>query len=233
MNNIGKKMQNYAWILFDADDTLFKFDSFTGLKLMLASYGVVFSKRDYVEYQKLNKSLWIKYQQDLISAEQLQSQRFAVWGNKLNVDPHILNAAFLEIMAEICIPLDGAVNLLNALQDKVKLGIITNGFTQLQQTRLERTGLAKHFEVLVISEQVGFAKQHPGIFDHAMTLMNHPPREQVLMVGDTLESDIVGGLNAGFHTCWLNANKHAVPKHVKPHYHVTSLVELEKLLLKI
>jgi 5'-nucleotidase len=134
-------------------------------------------------------------------------------------------------MADICAPLHGASKLLNTLRGKVKLGIITNGFTELQQVRLERTGFRDHFDVLIISEQVGVAKPHPDIFEHALSVMGHPSRDKVLMVGDNPDSDILGGLNAGLHTCWVNADNKPEPADIKPHYQVSSLTELESLLM--
>ena len=224
-------MKTYEWILFDADDTLFHFDAFSGLKRMFSGFGIEFTEQYYQEYQAVNKSLWVEYQQGLISAPQLQQQRFTTWANKLAVSPQDLNSAFLSAMAEICAPLEGAVSLLNALRGKAKLGIITNGFTELQQARLERTGLANHFELLVISEQIGIAKPHIDIFMHALSAMANPRREQVLMVGDTPESDILGGMNAGLDTCWVNIHNKPIPAGILPVYQVASLLELEELLL--
>jgi 5'-nucleotidase len=180
----------YSWILFDADETLFSFDAFKGLQLMFSQYNQEFTRSDYDAYQLVNKGLWVLYQNGQITAGELQHQRFDAWGEKLNVSPTILNSAFLNSMADICSPLEGAVNLLQTLKGKAKLGIITNGFTQLQKIRLERTGLKEHFEFIIVSEEIGFAKPHKGIFDHAFELMGNPKREEVLMVGDTLESDI-------------------------------------------
>jgi putative hydrolase of the HAD superfamily/5'-nucleotidase len=134
-------------------------------------------------------------------------------------------------MAEICTPIDGAVSLLAALNGEARLGIITNGFTDLQQARLERTGLGHHFEVLVISEQVGMTKPDRQIFDHALSLMGDPARDRVLMVGDNPDSDIRGGINAGLDTCWVNADGRAAPEAMMPTYQVSSLAELESLLL--
>jgi 5'-nucleotidase len=226
-----KKMKIYEWILFDADDTLFHFDAFSGLQLMFSHFDITFTKQDYHEYQVINKSLWVDYQNGEITAQQLQHQRFNSWAEKLQVLPHELNSAFLSAMAEICMPLEGAISLLCALQGKAKLGIITNGFTELQQTRLERTGLSDHFELLVISEQVGVAKPHVDIFEHALSAMGNPAREKVLMVGDNPESDILGGINAGLDTCWINANNNPVPDGITPLYQVSSLSELKNLLL--
>lgn len=231
MNKEINKMAMYDWVLFDADDTLFRFDAFGGLQRMFSGLGVTFTQQDFQEYQTVNKPLWVEYQDGKITAQQLQHQRFSHWAEKLGTSTKELNSAFLAAMAEICAPLEGAVNLLNALKGKARLGIITNGFTELQQVRLERTGLRSHFDLLVISEQVGSAKPHRDIFDHALSLMGNPAREQVLMVGDNPDSDILGGLNAGLHTCWVNAENKPVPEGITPHYEVSSLLELEHLLL--
>lgn len=223
---------NWDWIFFDADETLFTFDSFGGLQRMFLDYSVTFTADDFQDYQAVNKPLWVEYQNGAISALQLQHQRFEGWAAKLKVPAGDLNDAFLNAMAEICTPLPGALSLLKSLKGKAKLGIITNGFTALQEIRLERTGLRDYFDLLVISEQIGVAKPHPKIFDYALEQAGNPARSRVLMVGDTAESDILGGMNAGLSTCWLNAHQRTLPDGVMPTWTVTSLGELEQLLCK-
>lgn len=223
---------NWDWIFFDADETLFTFDSFSGLQRMFLDYSVTFTAEDFQDYQAINKPLWVDYQNGAITSLQLQHQRFQSWADRLSVQPGDLNSAFVNAMAEICAPLPGAVSLLNALQGKCKMGIITNGFIALQQIRLERTGLRDHFDLIVISEQVGVAKPHPHIFDYALEQAGNPARSRVLMVGDTAESDILGGMNAGLATCWLNAHNRTLPEGINPTWTVTSLSELEQRLCK-
>ena len=222
----------WDWIFFDADETLFTFDSFTGLQRMFLDYSVTFTAEDFQDYQAVNKPLWVDYQNGAITSLQLQRQRFVGWGEQLNVPPEELNDAFMNAMAEICAPLPGAVSLVNALHGKVKMGIITNGFTSLQQICLERTGLRDRFDLLVISEEVGVAKPDPRIFDYALEQAGSPDRSRVLMVGDTAESDILGGINAGLSTCWLNAHHREQPAGIEPTWTVASLSELEQLLCK-
>ena len=222
----------WDWIFFDADETLFTFDSFTGLQRMFLDYSVTFTAEDFQDYQAVNKPLWVDYQNGAITSLQLQRQRFVGWGEQLNVPPEELNDAFMNAMAEICAPLPGAVSLVNALHGKVKMGIITNGFTSLQQIRLERTGLRDRFDLLVISEEVGVAKPDPRIFDYALEQAGSPDRSRVLMVGDTAESDILGGINAGLSTCGLNAHHREQPAGIEPTWTVASLSELEQLLCK-
>ena len=225
-------MKKWDWIFFDADETLFTFDSFSGLQRMFLDYSVTFTAEDFQDYQAVNQPLWVDYQNGAITSLQLQHQRFTSWAERLNVKPGDLNDAFMNAMAEICAPLPGAVSLLNALKGNVKMGIITNGFTSLQQIRLERTGLREHFDLLIISEEVGVAKPDRRIFDYALEQAGHPDRSRVLMVGDTAESDIRGGMNAEWATCWLNAHQRPLPEGITPDWTVTSLPELELLLCK-
>ena len=214
----------YQWILFDADETIFYFDNFAGLKNMFTRYDVSFTQNDFDEYQSLNKPLWVEYQNGKISAEQLQTRRFKHWSNKLNISAKELNSQFLDSMAEICKTLPGADELITYLHNNnIKMGIITNGFAQLQQIRLERTGFHSYFSPVVISELVGVAKPNPLIFQHAYEQMGAPDKAQVLMVGDTLESDILGGNNFGFDTCWLNHHDKAHTKEITPTHQVKEL----------
>lgn len=223
-------MKNYEWILFDADDTLFHFDAFAGLQQLFAQFERHFSEQDYREYQAVNKSLWVDYQNAKITAKQVQVQRFNSWANTLGLPAQDLNSAFLAVMAKICKPFEGVENVLKALEAKLKLGIVTNGFIELQEARLAQTGLREYFKILVISEQIGSAKPNPVIFDYALRLMGNPARDRVLMVGDNPETDILGGLNSGLHTCWFNVHNKVAPEHIEPHYQVASLVELQGLL---
>jgi 5'-nucleotidase len=228
MSNLLNK---YKWILFDADETLFHFDAFAGLKLMFSRFEVDFNIDDFTVYQQVNKPLWVEYQNGLISATHLQHTRFHHWANKLSVTPQHLNSQFLAAMADICQPLPGARELIDSLSGKVNLGIITNGFTELQNIRLSRTGFEDAFNPVVISEQLGIAKPDVAIFHHAFSLMGKPEKHQVLMVGDNLHSDILGGINAGIDTCWLNHHDEPISDDISPSYQVRNLTELHQLLI--
>ncbi len=233
--NIGAEelmiMKQYEWILFDADETLFHFDSFQGLQRMFSKFSYDFTNDDFVEYESINKPLWVDYQNGLINAQQLQQTRFKNWANKLQTSSEELNASFLTSMAEICAPVDGAEQLLTSIKGKAKLGVVTNGFVQLQRLRLEKTGLLHFFDLLVISEEVGVAKPDRRIFDHALTAMGNPRADKVLMVGDNPHSDIQGGINVGIDTCWINRTSKPTPAGIEPSYLLPSLVDLQRMLL--
>ncbi|MGF1740249.1 pyrimidine 5'-nucleotidase [Vibrio profundum] len=221
---------NYEWVLFDADETLFHFDAFQGMQLMFERKGVEFLQEDYQEYQRLNKPLWDDYQNGDITAAQIKHIRFQSWAEKLGTTTQELNNAFLQAMADICSMLPGAKELLDSLVGKVKLGIITNGFTELQAIRLEKMGLSEYFEHVVISEQVGVAKPDVKIFDYAMQKMGTADKSRVLMVGDNLLSDIKGGIGFGIDTCWLNSQAQGNPTELQPTFTVNTLSELQRLL---
>lgn len=156
-------MLKYPHILFDADDTLFHFDAFAGLQQLFGHYKLPFDQQEFRRYQQLNVPLWQQYQDGLISATELQQRRFEPYAQQLGVSALQLNADFLQAMTTLCTLLPGARELLDFLHGKAQLGIITNGFTAMQQARLEHCGVADRFDVLVISEEVGVAKPDPAI----------------------------------------------------------------------
>ncbi|NOH78885.1 pyrimidine 5'-nucleotidase [Vibrio sp. RE86] len=221
----------YDWILFDADETLFHFDAFKGMQLMFSRKGVTFTEQDFDHYQTVNKPLWVEYQNGTISADELKHTRFQEWADKLETTTAELNSAFLEAMADICTLLPGARELMEAIHGRAKMGIITNGFTELQAIRLERTDMTHYFEHVIISEQVGIAKPDQGIFHHAFEQMGMPCKSKILMVGDNQHSDIVGGINAGIATCWLNSFGASADPSISPDYTVASLHELKAILV--
>ncbi|BFM48307.1 pyrimidine 5'-nucleotidase [Marinomonas sp. THO17] len=226
----------YQWVIFDADETLFHFDNFSGLKQMFKQHQVDFDQADFEAYQKINKPLWVAYQNGAITATELQTRRFDEWSKRLGISSHELNQNFLHAMADICKTLPGAKELVRQLhQAGTKMAIMTNGFTQLQSIRLERTDMHHFFDHLIISEQVGHAKPSSIIFDHAFEKMGQPDKQNVLMVGDTLESDILGGNQYGIDTCWLNHNKQTdtiITTDIIPTKSVGSLMELHSWLFK-
>jgi len=220
----------YEYVLFDADETLFSFDNFSGIKRLLSRYGQTFTEADFLRYQSYNKRLWQRYQDHEIDATFLQVERFVELAAQINISAQQLNDEFLDTMAEICEPLPGAMALLDRLHGKATLGIITNGLARMQHKRITHTGLEGRFSCLVISEETGKPKPHIDIFEHTFELLGQPDKSKILMVGDTLSSDILGGQNAGIDTCWLQHPGIALPTTVHPTYHITHLDQLHDIL---
>lgn len=216
----------YQWILFDADETLFSFRSYLGLQVVLKRYGVEYTLDDHAEFQAVNQPLWVAYQNQEITAEQLQRTRFEGLAKRTGEDPLVLNRLLMEEMALLSQPLEGTLPTLKALHGAVKMGIITNGFNALQQKRLANTETTAFFDLLVVSETVGVAKPDRKIFDYAFAQMGDVEKSRVLMVGDTLASDILGGNQAGIDTCWFNPHAEQNTTAIRPTYEIHDMREL-------
>lgn len=216
----------YQWILFDADETLYSFNSYLGLKPMLARYGIDFTPQDYADFQSINQPLWVAYQNQEITAKELQMTRFAKLAEQTGQDPLALNQELMAEMALASKPLDNTLEMLNQLKGKVKMGIITNGFRALQRKRLENTHTTDFFELVVVSEDVGVAKPDQRIFDYAFEKMGEIDKSKVLMVGDTLASDILGGNRSGIDTCWFNPTAKQNDTAIQPTYEIRSILTL-------
>ncbi len=197
----------YQWILFDLDDTLFDFPAPRALELALAHYSVTLTPERLADYQTLNQALWQQYNAGDIDAATLKAARFRDLAPLAGVDPQTLNAQFMQQILHCSRPLEGVVDTLRQLQGKVRMGIITNGFADVQRARLEHSGLADCFEWMVISEELGVPKPDPRIFQCALTQMDQVAPADVLMVGDNPQTDVAGAAGVGMDTCWFNSQQ--------------------------
>ncbi|WP_373779222.1 pyrimidine 5'-nucleotidase [Glaesserella sp.] len=216
----------YQWMLFDADETLYSFNSYLGLNTMLKRYGIDFTQQDYDEFQAVNKPLWVAYQNKEINADELKHRRFAKLSAQTGQCANTLNHELMEEMALVSLPLVGVESMLSTLYGRVKMGIITNGFNALQQKRLRNTGTERFFEIVITSENVGAAKPEPKIFEYAFSQMGEFDKSKVLMIGDTLASDVLGGNQVGVDTCWFNPHQHKNETAIQPTYEIHDILQL-------
>lgn len=219
----------YQWILFDADETLYSFNSYFGLKAVLKSYGIDFTESDYAEFQAVNKPLWVDYQNKKITAEQLRTIRFAKLSALTKQTAEQLNLELMAQMALVSQPLVNVEEMLTRLYGKVKMGIITNGFDALQQQRLANTQTKRFFEFVVTSESVGAAKPDAQIFQSAFAQMGEFTQSKVLMVGDTLASDILGASQVGIDSCWFNPEQKTNDTQIIPTYEIHNILDLVEI----
>ena len=134
----------------------------------------------------------------------LRFSRFLTALNLPNEDATQLGDYYLAQLSEKSVFMDGGHLLLEEQTEKYHLGIITNGLKEVQRPKLIKSGLVDYFKVIVVSDEIGISKPQPAIFEHAFEKMEFPAKEKVLMVGDSLHSDIQGGINYGIDTCWYN-----------------------------
>lgn len=202
------KPSSYTWLLFDADGTLFDYHRAESQALSGAfrAFGLPFDERIAALYQEINRQVWVDFEAGRISAEALRVARFErlFQATGAVTDPAEFSRRYLLNLGQSSDLLDGALDLIETLRPRFQLGLITNGLKDVQRARLAGSPLADVFDVLAISEELGVAKPDARFFELVLKQAEQPNRENVLVIGDSLSSDILGGLNAGIDTCWFN-----------------------------
>jgi 2-haloacid dehalogenase len=141
-----------------------------------------------------------------------------------------LNVAYVEQLGLCTDLIDGAYDVLQTLSKSSRIAIVTNGLEAVQRSRLMRSTIHPFIAELVISEEVGAAKPHPAFFDAAFARAGNPPRSEVLIIGDSLSSDIQGGVDYGIDTCWYNPTGEAASEGLSLNYEIRHLQELLTIL---
>jgi len=225
----------YELLIFDADGTLFDFERSEEYAFFKTAEdaGRKFSMQDYEVYTRVNKAIWQEMELGLIDQNTLKAERFRRFFDKLkiNEDEDKFAIGYLYNLSTAGFLIDGADDLLERLKGRFRMVLLTNGLTSVQERRLGTSPIRPYFEELVISESVGVSKPDPGIFEHTFEKIGCADKEKTLMIGDSLTSDILGGLNYGLDTCWYNAGKKTNEKNIFPKYEVHDYGQLLGILI--
>jgi 2-haloacid dehalogenase len=226
----------YDVIIFDADGTIFDFEMAekNAFEKTMNYFGINSNDDNYMRiYKEINSELWDEYEKKNITAERLKIERFKRFFIKIKSDylGDEGSKVYLGFLSKGAFLLDGALELLQELESKVNMILLTNGFTNVQKNRLELSGIRKFFSTVVISEEVGFAKPHIKIFEYGLKNAPYVSRKKVLMVGDSLKSDILGGINFGIDTCWYNPKVVSNKSKINPTYEIKDFESLRKIIL--
>lgn len=226
--------KHYPWLWFDADNTLFDYNRAETVALLKSFqlFNLRFEERYIDTYRSINQDLWRSLERQEIKPEVLRVRRFELFleSIKLTASPEQLASTYIEQLG-LCFDLiDGAYEVLNTLQGKSKMAIVTNGLTAVQRSRLELSPIKPFITELIISEEIGAAKPHAAFFDIAFQRTGNPPKSDVLIIGDSLSSDMQGGVRYGIDTCWFNpyANPRLDDFDIK--YEIKDLRELLKIV---
>jgi 2-haloacid dehalogenase len=201
-------VKKYTWLLFDADDTLFDFPraEANALRWTLDSLGLPASP-DYFEiYARCNLAVWKEFERGLLTSVELRTKRFRLFFDEVGItaDPETVSPLYLQNLALGTDLLPAAEEVIRFLRPRFHLGLVTNGLADVQHPRLARSALADCFEGIFISEEIGAAKPARAYFDAVFNAIGNPPKSEVLIIGDSLTSDMRGGIDYGIDTCWYN-----------------------------
>jgi len=224
----------YEWLLFDLDDTILNFESSEhfALERTLVKTGIDFQPNHLAIYEPINRKCWDDFEAGILPQAKINETRFSRFLKALDLpatNAKEIGDYYLEQLSEKAVFMEGADTLLNATFEKYQLGIVTNGLKQVQRPKLAKNNLMHYFKIIVVSDEIGVSKPNTDFFDYAFTKMNFPPKEKVLIIGDSLNSDVKGGINYGIDTCWYNPNKKENKKGIIPTYEITNLNELSQL----
>ncbi|WP_455716325.1 YjjG family noncanonical pyrimidine nucleotidase [Anaerosporobacter sp.] len=225
----------YDVIIFDADETLFDFKKSEreAFKNSILEFGIPYDESYHLKiYQDINKVIWKEFEDGLITQEELKVERFKRLSSKLNIEFDESNFAksYMKHLGDASFLFDDSIDLVETLHSDYTLSIVTNGLTSVQEKRIKKSVISKYFKDIIISEEIGVAKPNPKIFEHALNNIGHSDKSKVLMVGDSLTSDIQGGINFGIDTCLYNPNKLVNGTGIKPTYEISNLKALNDLL---
>jgi len=222
----------YSWLLFDADDTLFDYPKAENKALQWTFEEVGLSYlSDYLPiYHKYNQQVWREFEQGTLTSLELRTKRFSLLFRELGIDsdPSIFSPLYLKNLARGSDLFDGVPEILQILSQSHHIGLVTNGLADVQRPRLKSSSIHSLIEKVFISEEMGAVKPEAAFFDLVFRQIGQPPREAVLIIGDSLTSDMLGGIQYGIHTCWFNPDRKTTDLSVT--YEIHALQELIPLL---
>ena len=222
-------------IFFDLDHTLWDFEKNSNLtfKQLFQTHKIPLELNDFLKvYSPINFSYWKRYREEKVSKEVLRYGRLKDTFDALEfeIEDALIDQLAIDYIAVL--PnnnhlFDGAFELLDYLKSKYQLHIITNGFEEVQNIKLEKSGIRKYFNEIITSESVGVKKPNPKVFQFALDKTGALPAQSI-MVGDNLEADIIGALDC--HIASIHFNLHNEKFAQKNYTSVSSLLEIKQYL---
>ena len=221
------------FLLLDLDDTILDFHKAERIALSktIRSFGIASTETILNRYHEINKWHWEQLEKGKLTRPQVLEGRFVQLFRELGQ----------EVSAADCMKsyehnlsighyfLPGAEEAVKRLHEKYRLFLVSNGTAVVQQGRLTSANLYPWFEKVFISQEIGFNKPDKAFFDRCFAQIPDFDPSKALMVGDSLTSDIQGGINAGLRTVWVNP-AHKPADKIRPDYEIEGLSQLETLL---
>ncbi|MFZ2900110.1 MAG: YjjG family noncanonical pyrimidine nucleotidase [Saprospiraceae bacterium] len=226
---------HYHWLIFDADNTLLDFNRSARIALSetLQEIGLEPFWSYFEAYHGINLQCWADLEAGRITAEELKILRFSRFLAHLGIDgdPRAMNSIYFEALKRATFRVDGALELVEALSLRgYNMAVATNGLAEVQRLRLAKAGIDHFFSEIIVSEEIGYYKPNPGFFSTAVERIQARKTDRILMIGDSLHTDIEGAQRAGWDTCWFNpaGADNSLPK--SPDFIIGTLHQLLEIL---
>ncbi|MDR2832563.1 MAG: YjjG family noncanonical pyrimidine nucleotidase [Streptococcaceae bacterium] len=226
-------------LLFDIDNTLLNFDTAEeyALKKTFEKYNVDLTDKNLEVYSRVNKHYWLMNEQGKVTREQLFEERFTQafkeMGVELSDDMKEINDVYLAYLAQSHDLITGAFELLSELHSEGReMHVVTNGTPTVSRPRIEDSGISSFFKEIFISEEIGANKPAKEFFDYVFNHIEDADKKKFVIIGDSLSSDILGGIKAGIKTIWYNP-ANLTTETIQPDITINDLSELPQVLKNI
>lgn len=224
-------------VLFDLDDTLFDFHKAEKIALTktLVHFGIDPTEETLALYSTINAAHWKRLELGEISREEVKVGRYRELFETIGVecDPVKATAYYESMLAIGHYFMPGAPELLGELYRKYRLYIVSNGTAKVQEGRIGSSGITKYMDGIFISQILGANKPDKQFFDICFAEIPDFSLSETVIIGDSLSSDIKGGINAGITTVWFNPKGIENDSDIKPDYTIKELSEVPGLLSQI
>ena len=230
-------MKKFSTLLFDADDTLLDFhkDERQALIKALKHFGVPATEENIRIYSEINQGMWRQLERGELTKPELKRTRFKKFfdaiGFHCDEEPLTVNEYYLSLLGEGGNTLEGAVETVKTLADEgYILYIITNGVAATQAKRLKRSGLLPYIKEVFVSETIGYQKPRKEYFDAVLEKIEEKYKSKILVIGDSLTSDIKGAMNSELPCCWLNRYGKELPEEYEADYIIADVREVTVII---
>ena len=221
-------------VFLDIDNTLIDFNECAKHSIIkiFKDFNLPYCDNVFETFIRENIKIWKRLENGEITKAYLRANRWNIILEKLNIafDGPLIEELFENGIAESAYEVEGAKEILEHLSKKHELYVVSNGFRAVQENRLNISGFKKYFDKMFFSEDIGVSKPQKEFFDYCFNSLNNPCKENVILIGDSISADIIGGINYNIKTIWFNKNNEICPNNIKPTYIVRALGEIKNII---
>ena len=228
-------MMRFSTILWDVDDTLldFLYSERYAIAKCFRTVGLEITEEQTKRYSQINDAFWKRYELGEVTREQLQSGRFLQLFQEYDIKDIDLKAfqkEYEEALGSVVSHKDDSLTICKALHEHVRQYAVTNGITATQKNKLKLAGFLETLDGVFVSQEVGAPKPSIEFFEYCLERIEEKDRSKILIVGDSLTSDIKGGIQAGIATCWYRPEETVNNSAYQPDYEISDLHMIYEIL---